>query len=196
MVDGKGRGGLRLFIAFEVPQERKRSVEEAIEPLRGALPGIRWVPRSNWHVTVNFLGEVPKERFDELKMVVAATVGAIKPGAVHLAGIGAFPSLANAKVLWAGIEQESGTAGLLAESLGDALGQAGFRQEHRRYHPHLTLARISPPGSLEGLISDDISDRLDPEPFVLEDVVVFRSHLSPKGTTYEDVARVRLSGND
>ena len=46
---------MRLFVAVWPPEE----VLDLIEGLpRPALPGLRWTPRSQWHVTLQFLGEL------------------------------------------------------------------------------------------------------------------------------------------
>jgi 2'-5' RNA ligase len=48
---------LRLFVAFEVPEAQKDSVQKAIASLvPAAVPGARWTSRESWHVTVKFLG--------------------------------------------------------------------------------------------------------------------------------------------
>ena len=61
-VDGRDKPGHdklgnfmpRLFTAIEVPP----GVAEALDMLRGGLPGARWIDRENYHVTLRFIGDV------------------------------------------------------------------------------------------------------------------------------------------
>ena len=64
--------------------------------------------------------------------------------------------------------------------------------QQREYTPHLTLARLVPPRRLDefvpGLVGTDVSS----DPFPIEELVLYRSHLSPKGVTYEPLVRAPL----
>ena len=45
---------MRLFVAIPLPEE----VRDFVTPLCAGLPGARWVPRENLHLTLRFIGEV------------------------------------------------------------------------------------------------------------------------------------------
>jgi ribokinase len=56
--------------------------------------------------------------------------------------------------LYVGLKSDDGSLGRLAKTLDDRLELAGWPPEGRLFHPHLTLARISPdlkPAQVEGL---------------------------------------------
>lgn len=45
---------MRLFVALSLPEP----VREALSALANGLPGARWVPPENMHLTLRFIGEV------------------------------------------------------------------------------------------------------------------------------------------
>ena len=65
----------RLFIAA-LPSEE--TIERLVDIAQPTEPGVRWVPRDNWHVTLRFIGEA------EIDHVAAALEGAGLPRAVAL----------------------------------------------------------------------------------------------------------------
>ena len=180
---------LRLFLAFDVPEERRRSVERAIEPLRGAVPGARWTARESWHVTLKFLGSPPEERLPDVTSFAAGAAAASSATSSALTGLGAFPSPRRARVLWVGLV-DHGVLGSLAEALEAASAGAGFPAENRPWRPHLTVARLKVPGPVDLAGAGEV----DTTPFPVEEMVLFRSHLKPSGAVYEPLARFRLGG--
>ena len=179
---------LRLFVAVEVPDPVKDSVEEAFRPWREEFPEARWAPRENWHVTLKFLGRTWPRLADWVPQRVEAAARDVEPFRTRITGVGGFPSPAKARVLWAGIDDEDGRASGLAARIEGALLEE-FPAEKRAFHPHLTVARSDPPM------------RLPPEfaatPLVTEEweagqVVVFRSHLRRPAPLYEPLARFPL----
>jgi 2'-5' RNA ligase len=190
-----GGSFLRLFVALEVPEPHRISVEKAIQTLRLRLPEARWTPRESWHVTFKFLGEVPEERYDDLVRVVQKVVSSRERGQSKLTELGAFPSPRRARVLWVGLDDPGGAMEAIASSLERDLGRRGFRQEARRFHPHLTLARLRVPRPVLEEVTVSGPYELDRSPFDVAELVLFRSHLSPKGATYEALERFRLGSS-
>jgi RNA 2',3'-cyclic 3'-phosphodiesterase len=178
---------LRLFVAFDVPEAQKDSVEEAIASL--AAPGARWTPRPSWHVTLKFLGATPEERLSEVTGVVEQAASASQPARTSLRGVGAFPRLDHARVLWVGLEDAGGVLGALACTLEEGFVPLGVPAEGRPWTPHLTLARFKVPAAV-ALEPDRI--RLDERPFEVGEIVLFRSRLKAGGAVYEPLARFPL----
>ena len=47
---------MRLFVALDLPW----SVREQLAALSGSgIPGARWVPPENFHLTLRFIGDIP-----------------------------------------------------------------------------------------------------------------------------------------
>jgi 2'-5' RNA ligase len=185
-----GASPLRLFVAVEVPEAAKEVVARAIEPWRAVFPRARWAPAQNWHVTLKFLGATYPRLVgwvEERLVDVAAGSG---PVPTRIAGAGAFPTAASARVLWAGLDDPDGRLASLASAVEAAL-QAEFAPESRPFTPHLTVARSDPPmRPPEGLAVPEVRS----EPFTVGELVLFRSHLHRPAPTYEALRRLPLKG--
>lgn len=188
-----GGDQLRLFVAIEIPQAQKLSVEKAIQPLRLALPKARWTTREQWHATLKFLGELPEERLSEVTEIVGRAADGATPTETRLTEIGSFPHARRARVLWVGLEDAHKVMSSLASSMEEEFGRAGFRKEGRELHPHLTLARFRVPQPIEKEIAFSGPFEFDRSPFEVTETVLFRSHLSPRGATYEALEKFPLA---
>jgi RNA 2',3'-cyclic 3'-phosphodiesterase len=181
---------LRLFLAFEIGDDPKAAIETAIAPWRAELPSARWAPRENWHVTLEFLGNTwPRlvPRVEQAAAEVAAGARAFEAG---VRGFGGFPSPTKARVLWAGIDDPSGSTAELAARLGGALA-GDFVPEKRAFHAHLTIARADPPLA----VPDDLR-RIGPlgPRFLVDRIVLFQSHLRRPAPVYEAFRTYALTG--
>ncbi len=144
------------------------------------------MPSENQHVTVKFLGRT----WPRLVEWVTATVGEVAsrhaPFETRIDGLGAFPNARRARVLWAGLEDAGSGFAAIAGALDEALARA-FEPERRAFTPHLTLARFDPPVRL-----DEPPASIESEPFTVERLVLFRSHLRRPAPVYEPLATFRL----
>ena len=178
---------LRLFVAFEVPEAQKDSVQKAIASL--AVPGARWTSRESWHVTLKFLGATPEERLAEVIGVVEQAASASEPAQTSLLGLGAFPGFRRARVLWVGLDDPGGVLAALARTLEEGFAEHGFPAEGRPWTPHLTVARLKVPAAVA---LEPGQTHLDEQPFEVGQVILFRSHLKAGGAVYEPLAGFRL----
>lgn len=179
---------LRLFVAIEIPEAARDLVAEAVSPLRERYPRARWVPRQNQHVTLKFLGATWPRLVEGVSGSMDEVARATAPFRTGVEGLGAFPNARRARVLWAGLADAAGQMAELAGALDRALARE-FAQEKRAFTPHLTVARFEPPVPLDELTSD-----LRSEPFPIERVVLFRSHLRRPAPVYEPLATFVLGG--
>lgn len=177
---------LRLFVAVPVPRPHLERVDEAIASFREKAVNARWIGLENQHVTLKFLGSTPGDRLGDIERVCAMVAASHAPAPIALTGIGAFPSSSRVRVLWVGIDDPQKLLSGLASDLDQAFEPLGFQAEGRSFTPHLTLCRFKIPVPLRsGLPSLDL-EGLDP--FPIARLELFRSHLSPKGATYECIA--------
>lgn len=183
---------LRLFTAVTVPEAQLTWLDGVVEELK-ALPGARWSPLENQHVTLNFLGWVPEGDLGRVVAALDLVVPRHRAGAATLAELGAFPRERRARVLWAGIDDPDELLGRLGAALGEELRAVGYEPEGRAYTPHLTLARLKTPRSLTGLLPVLPEP---PGPFPVDRVTLFRSRLGPSGSRYEVVHEAYLGTDD
>lgn len=173
----------RLFVAFDVPTPLLEEVHARTEELRSMLPGARWTPVANQHVTLRFLGATPGDAADLLRGLCADVAASHAPARLRLTTIGAFPKARRARVVWAGIADRSDLSGSLHAALESGARSLGFAPEERPYSPHLTLARLKTPAAVpEAAAGISFTDL---PAFPLDELVVYRSHLSSRGAHYE-----------
>ncbi len=179
----------RLFIALLLPDQLKSDLDHLMVDARRIGSGIKWVDPANLHLTLKFLGETQNERVSLIDDVLYSTVGHIERLEVSLAKWGGFPNLANPRVIWAGLNGAENAVSL-AGSIDDKLGRLGFETDHRPFRTHLTLGRVKSPGDYSRLTAHlENFDFLDyaKNKYILDQVGLVRSTLTPKGPIYENL---------
>lgn len=130
---------LRLFAALAVPDE----IAERLLALQKGVPGARWRPRENLHVTLRFYGEVAEPVAEEIDGVLEEIAQATPPFEIELKGAGAFGKDAP-HTLWIGVADNPVLA-KLASDCERAARRIGLRAEPRKFAPHITLAYLNNP---------------------------------------------------
>lgn len=151
------------------------------------IPGARWVPPENLHVTMKFLGHVPDERVPEVTEAVGlAAAGAGGGFAARLGATGAFPDARRARVVWVGLAAGTARLAACARALDEALAPLGFEAESRPFTAHITIARINPPRA--------VTFGADPEPvrFSVRALTLFHSRPGGRAPVYTALGRFPL----
>jgi 2'-5' RNA ligase len=177
----------RLFVACDVPLIARQWIHDAID--REAFDDARWITLENQHITLRFLGATSSERAPLVMDACAAAADAHGSARVRVDGLGVFPSLRRAAVLWAGVRDESRVLTKLAAGLDDVLEELGWDREKRSFTPHVTLARFRRPQRM-GALPKLPSGAPD---FDIDSLTLYRSRLHPKGSRYEVIGRFPLS---
>ncbi|MFN3975371.1 MAG: RNA 2',3'-cyclic phosphodiesterase [Dehalococcoidia bacterium] len=136
------RVSLRLFVALELPEAVQQALASAWAPLRRMERGVKWVSPEGLHLTLKFLGEVPVERVPLLEAPLAAAAQVSSTLRLIVSRVGAFPSLAFPRVLWAGLEGDLEALQRLQQAVEKGLSALGFPPEQRPFTPHLTVGRV------------------------------------------------------
>jgi 2'-5' RNA ligase len=105
------------------------------------VPGAKWRPRENLHLTLRFFGEVAEPVADDIDSELAGAAEATPPFEMQLKGAGAFGG-ADPRNLWIGVAA-SATLKKLAGDCERAARRAGLKPESRKFAPHVTLAYLS-----------------------------------------------------
>lgn len=184
---------LRLFAAVDLPPRVREGIEGTLAPWRERLPRGRWVRPENWHVTVKFLGRTYPRLVGWVTDAAREAAASIRPFRVGVDGMGVFPGPGRARVLWVGLVDRDESLPALARALDDRLVDE-FPPEKRGFTPHLTVARFNPPVPVREDVDELAATRFQVEPFRVGELVLYRSHLSPKGARYEPLERFPLRG--
>ena len=177
----------RLFVAF-----RPRPVIcEGLLRLMEGVPGARWQSEDLLHVTLRYIGDVDQHRAEDVALAVQGL--RFSPVELWLSGVGSFDHKDQSRPIWAGVAPATPLANL-HKKVDHALVRSGLPPEGRAYIPHVTLARF-------GKEKADVAPWLNAhaefrsDPFILDHLALFESHISRDGPRYEEVMRVDAGSN-
>jgi 2'-5' RNA ligase len=131
-----GLMSLRLFAALDLPED----VADRAMALMKGVPGAKWRPRENLHVTLRFFGDVAEPVADDLDVALSSIGDGTKPFALQLKGAGSFGG-ADPHALWVGVANNPALWKLAADC-ERAARRAGLKAEPLKYKPHVTVAYL------------------------------------------------------
>jgi 2'-5' RNA ligase len=194
---------MRLFFAFWPDDATRQAIAGRLPELLGDYPCKPQRP-DQWHLTVEFLGEVPQERWPALHEAAAAAVSSAVSGLREPATASAVSGFREPdtrepdtvrkgtvrldrlehwlkpQVLCLVATQVPAGVTALAGSLKSALQERGFTPESRPFKAHLTLARKA----RQHLPSRPVQAIEWP----VRELVLVQSITDPSGSRYEPLA--------
>lgn len=182
---------MRLFIAIALDEAIRSAAAARAAAVAERLNRTRRIcapaSASSIHLTLKFLGEtdVPPESIE--RALRSTPLGS--PFSMVVAGTGAFPSPARARVVWAGVTQGAESLVALARKVDEAMTGLGFPPEEHPFRPHVTLGRIRNGANATSLTGD--AGELGH--MVVREVTLYRSDLLPAGAAHTPLAAVELS---
>jgi len=123
-----------FFALWPAPAVARRLHKEG-ERAHG-LTGGRRMRRDTLHLTLAFIGDVPRERLDALR--AAAAKVAVSPFILRLDRIAGWR---HNHIVWAGASELPAELDSLVTQLNAALTEGGFPVERRKFAAHVTLLR-------------------------------------------------------
>jgi len=191
---------IRAFIAIELGETISVALTDLQGQLKAKVPrrSVRWVKPEGIHLTLKFLGDVPANRIEEIERALTQACAGFPAFSLSVGGLGCFPNPRRPRVVWVGVQEESGTLAGLQKAIEDGMEKLGFAPEGRRFHAHLTLGRTQRRASsgdvrrLGQLVSEtDIGSLGQME---ARSVSLIKSDLKPTGAVYTQLAAVKLEG--
>ena len=167
----------RLFVAIDLPAETKKE----LAAICFGLPGARWMPVDQLHLTLRFIGEVDGGLYKDIQEMLATVTMA--PFTIRLQGVGHFPPRKRPRVLWVGIE----ACDLLMRLRGrieSILVRGGLEPEGRKYSPHITIARLQDTPLVKAGNFLAANGLFATTPFTVRDFLLYSSKLTPKGAIH------------
>jgi 2'-5' RNA ligase len=182
---------MRCFIAVEVDSPAVSSFVDELSKVGAAL---RVVKPGNLHLTLKFLGEVSEGSIDSILKAMDSSLSGVGPFEASLYGTGAFPGLNHMRVVWVGISKNHERLIEMQSAVDRELVPLGFAPD-KKFHPHLTLARVKSQkgkGQLKAFILKNKE-----RPFgklIIESVLLKKSVLTPEGPIYSRLGQTKLVG--
>ena len=173
---------VRAFAAVHVPEPTADELERFLEGLR-PLANLRWVTRTQFHITLRFLGEQTRETIERVKSALSPL--RFEPFEVELSYAGAFPNMERPRVLWLSGKKGKEALTALAESVNEAIDTVGIPHEDRAFKPHLTLARTDGTPFPQPLVK--VLENVPTLVWRCDGFDLMRSRLTPGGAIYSKI---------
>ena len=153
---------MRLFLALSVPSDIQQSIRRSLAEAQSLSPFVRWVCPENYHLTLEFLGEVPAS---ELPALTGRLDALSHPAlTLRLGQPAARPSPRKPRLLWYDVEGA-------VVGLRHALELPGAEP----FSAHVTLGRLREPRPVPGWPPA----RVEAE-WRVNEVLLMQSHLRPQ----------------
>lgn len=193
---------MRCFVAIELDDATRDALAAVRDIICRESPAWcdeKWVPASNLHITLVFLGEVDASSLAILQQRLSAVAADSEPfdlGPLHLKAI-ASPS--RATMLWAHLEDPSGACAALATRIQASCASLGLRsggEDRRAFKAHVTLCRTRRPRRLDAAALDAANAVVAGCEVMMSvpRVSLFSSRLTPRGPIYSVVGTWLMRG--
>ena len=167
----------RLFTGLEIPAD----IAAELSTFRGGLPGARWVEPENYHITLRFIGDIDHSIARDISSLLD---GARRRGPVTVT----FDQLdtfggGRPRAVFARAVPANGLQELQAEQ-ESLMRRAGLPPEKRKFHPHVTLARLRNASAIDVAGYIGTHGQFPKLSFTAERFVLFSSRNSVGGGPY------------
>ena len=127
---------IRLFAALSLPDD----VAERMLAVMKGVPGAKWRPRENLHLTLRFFGEVQEPLAEEIDSALDEVANRSARFELQLKSAGAFGK-SDPHTLWIGVAPSAALEKLAADC-ERAARRVGLKAEARKFAAHVTVASI------------------------------------------------------
>lgn len=182
---------MRIFIAIDIGSvEVLEKLSKFRDLLASSNADLKPVSDDTIHLTVRFIGEVPVKTVNEICSSLSKIV--FKPFKIHVKGVGAFPSITRPRVIWAGVAEGTDELVKIHSEVENIIRKIGLPPDRERFIPHITLARVKTFRSSSNL-TRIIAENYDYDfgEFVVNEIVLKRSILTPSGPIYNNIFSVK-----
>jgi 2'-5' RNA ligase len=188
---------IRSFIAIELPLEVKQALSRLQAKLKSASGApVKWVEPGNIHLTLKFLGDISTEITGRITAALEDAARGTHPFDIGVRGLGAFPGLKNARVVWVGLTGELVKLEQLQKRIEAGLEPLGFPPEGRPFTPHLTIGRVrdyARPDNRQALGEIIAETSFEQEHKIgVNAIQLIKSQLTREGPIYSKISTITL----
>jgi len=185
---------VRTFVAIVLPDPVKQFLADIQAGLKSAGLPAAWPAPDNFHLTLKFLGPVPRKELGSIQSAMADLSGAYPDLSLMVKGMGVFPNIKNARIVWSGIQGQTRRLNRLVTDLDTALQTVGIPGQPRPFFPHITLARIKKPVSSRTVVP--LIKRFENNAsvdFPVNHLVFYKSRLTSHGAIHSSLFQISVS---
>lgn len=179
---------MRLYIGINLPPDVKQSLFKSQLQLKKLGVKGSWKVPEDFHITLEFLGELPPESVPALIQIMKAVISEKKTFRLHIDKLGAFPSFHRIQILWAGVGGDLEKLDEIWNEMHEELGMNGFPLQKAPFIPHITLLS-RPKAMVPELASFPLRRK---KKFTVTEVILFESKVEDGKRVYPHLCSVEL----
>lgn len=170
----------RCFVSIDLPVGIKDYLGRLV---RRDIYWIKWMNPKNFHITLNFLGDMGADRIGEVRTILAQVSVDYQPFIIKLAEI--QPSR---DMLWL-LPENNETLTRLRDEFKDKLKSARLgKRERQSYVPHILVAR-----SKTGRRMRQVIENFEPKEFTVDKIHLYESELTSEAAIHRLIESFPLS---
>ncbi len=182
----------RAFAAIFPPAQVTQGLSELVDRFRTLCAGVKWVKTDNLHLTLRFFGNLSDEQIEIARGCMKETSGLETSFKVRMGTVGCFPSASRARVIWVGVDEGREELVRVARALDERFADAGLGRADKPFSPHLTIGRVRAPRRNPQLEEAIRSLTFQGAEFIIDELTLTKSELTPKGPIYSPLSVARL----
>ncbi len=187
----------RTFIAIDIPVNN--TVKGLLNKLNHKLRNerIKWVEPEQYHITLQFLGNIDESLIDTIIPGLDKIAGNISGFSIILKEFGVFKNLKNPRILWIGFAPCKELE-MLKYAIDEEMLKLGFEKSDKPFSAHLTIGRIKQLKDTQ-ILKEWIDEHREAELQEIEvnEIIFYESILKSYGPEYIAIKRhsLRHAGN-
>lgn len=183
---------IRVFAAINLTPEAAHAIQGKVDDLKIKLPvGVRFLPSSNWHITISFLGYQDEDSVFKILEALKETVSELQAPEIVFNKLIFGPAGRTPRMIW--LTTTSDTSERLSKiklAFEDRVkNSVNFKMEDRAFNGHITLARFR--GFEQGTLPG-IDEKFDLK-FTPRTLDLMESRLERGGALYSVLQRFEFS---
>ncbi|OAB46270.1 RNA 2',3'-cyclic phosphodiesterase [Paenibacillus glacialis] len=182
----------RLFVAVRLSETLRGMLEEQCSGWKEHLPFRKWTYPEDYHITLQFLGDVESERIPALCESLRQSASQAAPFTLGIGPWSTFGLSEAPRVLWASVTGQLDLLERLQQTVTEYTAIHGFQKETREYRPHITLARkYEGVSTFQGQALLSSIPSLESSPWYISEFVLFSTKMGSQ-PMYEVVDKFSL----
>ena len=177
---------MRAFLALPISAEAEQQLaavsaqlRQRYYPVSDTEQPLRWIPPSNYHLTLMFLGKIELREVEALNLICQRLAADYPVDRLCFSAVDWFPSALKPRMIVA-LPEPNKTLFALQKQLLSYLRRDGFSIEEREFRPHISLARCN-----KGVSQPvDFSTESMQVTSALDEIVLYKSTASKAGVIY------------
>lgn len=174
----------RLFTGIPIPPAQQKMLYEYFQPYYN-IPGIRWTPSRNYHITLHFIGDTSEEATKEFVQKLADFSEPFLSFETSISHFCFFPER-KPYMIWA-VADAHPSFSALSKHVHDRLNLPG--EAPKISIPHITIARFKQVQVARQVHLPVITPPLH---LHVNELILWESELKPSGPLYHPLKKMKL----